>query len=430
MKKLGMLAFATRKQRNRHGRSRKLRGGKYVGQGTYGCGFAPALRCKGETVRKPGLFTKLMLNDPAIDEYYKVDMIKPIDPTMKYILYPIKLCDVNVSLIGPGNPEDDVQSCDLADFPKDLSKAKAIQYIDGGADLEKFEVKAYKVLPVFFSLQNLIVGIFKIHKAGLSHNDIKPGNVVLKENEGKTFTARYIDIGFVHRMNKGVRHYDDLPFEADYYPWPFDMRFSTRYSGPVLKSDIQKWMDAYEHSFLDYIPYELLRNEDGSAKLTPDGAQKIYDAMNILASSQVNPLDINKSSREIKNEIFEKRSELTLQKVDTYSLGVVFLYMYRHMLNHRVYKGKVEFFIARTSAYHDVSTLESQGIPEATRKWHEAVAIKVTKPYVKLCLKMMHLNPFKRPTFKTILERYQKLLLKMKPYFTEDQIEQHVMLWK
>ena len=251
----------------------------------------------------------------------------------------------------------------------------------------------------------------------------------MKENQGRTFTARYIDIGFVHTMSKGVYDADDLPFEADYYAWPFDMRFSTPYGNLMIQQkDIQKWLKAYDHRFLDYIPSEHLRDEDGKPNLTEEKVRDMYDKILEFASSQVNVK--GKSKYDIKSETYKKISEIVLQKVDTYSLGNIFLYLYRQFLNHRVNKGKVEFFIARTKAYHDVTTLESQGIPEATRKWHEEVATKVTKPYVKLCLKMMHLNPFKRPTFKTILEKYQKVLEKMKPYFTTDQLEQHVMQWK
>lgn len=430
-----MLAFATRRHLKRSESTRRLRGGKYTGKGTYGCGFAPALRCEGETVRKFGLFTKLMMKDEAEKEEAKVAIIQPVDPAMKYILYPVKICKVNKSVLGANNPENDVQSCPLGRFPRDLDQARAVQYIDGGIDFEKFQVEAYKVLPVFESLPNLFLGLYKIHKAGVSHNDIKPSNMVVKENEDGTFTSRYIDIGFVHTMKDGVKHGEDLPFNADYYPWPYEMRFSIRPLQHPSEKTIRDWYTVYRHQMFKYLPHEHLYNSDGSKKYTIRLASAIFQAIALKATRAIPSLSKENATntekiKERSELVHKKMSELILQKVDTYSLGNVLLYVYDRMIHHRLNNGVVEFEIARTRAYHDVDTLEAQGIPEATRKWHQDVAKEITKPYVELCLQMMSLDPKDRRALPISLVIYRQLLKKMKTWFTKEQIETHIMQWK
>ena len=428
-----MLAFATRRKRQQT--TRKLRGGKYTGQGTYGCGFAPALRCTGETVRKFGLFTKLVLEDEADKEEAKLAIIQPVDPDMKYILYPVKICRVNKDVLGKNNPENDVESCSLATFPDELDEARALQYIDGGIDLEKFVVEAYKVLPAFQSLTNLFKGLSVLHKAGVSHNDIKPANIVIKEEEGGTFITRFIDIGFVHKMENGVRAVDELPFDADYYPWPYEMKFSLAPIRPPTAKSVKDWYGSYTHSMFKYLPHEHLYNEDGSKKFTLQNADALLAAFQKKADSMVPALSANDKLDRVKIRqrlwvVATKISELVLSKVDTYSLGNVLMYIYNRFICHRLYKGKIEFFIARTKAYHDVDTLEAQGIPEESRKWHQEVANKISKPYLQLCLMMMDLDPSKRRALPICTHMYRAIVAKMKDLFSKEQIQLHVMQWK
>lgn len=422
-----MLAFATRKQRKYAQSTRRLRGGRYVGKGTYGCGFSPALRCEGETVRKFGLFTKLMIEEEAENERAKRRIIQPVDPDMKYILYPVKICKVNEALIGPGNPENNVQSCSLAKYPDELYLARAVQYIDGGIDLEKFVVESYKVLPIFQSLPNLFLGLYKMHKAGVSHNDIKPGNIVLKEEEGGSFITRFIDIGFVHTMSEGITHGDDMPFAANYYPWSYEMRFSIAPIEIPTEKSVQDWYEAYKYDMFKYLPHEHLYKSDGTKKFTVSQAQSLLETFIHKAENQVPEVIETKERKQL---VQKKISELVLQKVDTYSLGNVLLYIYNRLIHHRLYKGTIEFHIARTKTYHDVDTLERQGLPGATKEWHQKVAREISKPYIQMCLTMMDLDPAKRRPLPILLVTYKKILKKMETYFTKEQIELHVMQWK
>ena len=409
-----MLAFATRRQKKQSTTTRKLRGGKYTGKGTYGCGFAPALRCEGETVRQFGLFTKLMILAEATKEERKRAIIQPVDPDMKYILYPVKICKVNKTLLGRDNPENNVQSCTLGRYPEDIDNARAVQYIDGGIDFEKFEPKAYNVLPVFQSLQNLFLGLHKIHKAGVSHNDIKPANIVTKESEDGSFVTRFIDIGFIHEMKNGVKKADDLPFGANYYPWPYEMRFAA--SSPKLPTEksIKEWYGAYRHSMFKYLPYEFLFKEDGSQKFTFAMGQALYKSISDKAKSSIPALSQTNASnfekvQERNEAVFKKSQEIVLHKVDTYSLGNTLLYIYDRLIHHRLHKGKIQFEIARTRAYHNLDTLQREGVPEASQKWHEKVAEEISKPYIEMCMTMMmHFDPFERRALPITLNAYKK----------------------
>lgn len=414
----------TRKQsrkNNKRKATRKLVGGKYVARGTYGCGFSPALRCEDETERKLGLFSKLMETSDALKEQSMRDILYPVDPTMKYILYPVKVCKVNKSLITANNPENNVGSCPLDNYPDNLDNALAVQYIDGGQDLEKVKIQPYKFLPIFKSLTNLFLGVYKLHRAGLSHNDIKIANIVTKEKGDGSFTTRLVDIGFVHRMANGVLM-SGLPFDSDYYVWPYEMRFSV---APVMKSSIRSvrdWHKSYDYSKFDYIPFEFLHNDDGSKKFTLEKAEA-------LESYYMKKAEALCPKEATKDEIYKKVSELVLKTVDTYSLGFSLLSIYNDFLRHRLTKRQIEFLCMtkqKPYGWRSVDLLEAEGIPEETQQWHQTVASEISKPYIQLCLDMMDLDPAERDALPLYLVRYQKILKKMEIYFTEDQIERHI----
>ena len=74
--------------------SKSLKGGKLIGEGAYGCVYQPAIRCEGNSGKKrnASIVSKLLYKKNAEKEYAIKDLLKPIDPDQKYLLYPIKSC--------------------------------------------------------------------------------------------------------------------------------------------------------------------------------------------------------------------------------------------------------------------------------------------------------------------------------------------------
>jgi len=70
-------------------KTKRQKGGKpqLVGQGAYGCGFTPALRCNTNIEHSPDVFSKLMRKNLSTEEIKSVKRIHEIDPTFKYTVY-------------------------------------------------------------------------------------------------------------------------------------------------------------------------------------------------------------------------------------------------------------------------------------------------------------------------------------------------------
>ncbi len=430
-----MLAYSRKqRQRAKNWATRKVkRGGKYIGEGTYGCGYSPALRCEGETVRKFGLFSKLMSIDEAEKERKQGDIVKVTDPNQEYFLFPVKVCKVNKSLLGRDNPENNIQSCKKS-FRNNLDAARAVQYIYGGNDLKKLTYSADEVIPLFRGMINLFKGLFKLQQDGASHNDIKPENVVyLKQSDG-SFLFRYVDIGFIQKNKEAITH----PFDADYYVWPYEMRFTVEPNMTVTQRSIDDWHSVNRHDSLGYLQYDHFFNHDGSRKLTKALAEEFIEKLKVRAKQGITPLNTSGTPQEQEkkkkkyDEDFEKKlADIILKKVDTYSLGGIFLYMYSRILQHYIEKDHVEFFLNWSRQSVKVEDLERYGLSQAAAKWHQDVAEHISKPYFKLCLDMMSLDPSQRPQIPIAMNTYKKKILpQMAIYFTTENIQKYLKAYK
>lgn len=429
-----MLAY-TRKERQKSKTitRRVKRGGKYIGEGTYGCGFSPALRCEGETVRKFGLFTKLMSIDEAEKERKQGEIIKITDPKQNYFLYPVKVCKVNKSLLGKDNPENNIKSCKKT-FRDDLDSARAVQYIYGGVDLKKLTYSAEDVYPLFKGMVNLFQGLFKLQQDGVSHNDIKPENVVYLKQTTGSFLIRYVDIGFIQKNKEEITH----PFESDYYVWPYEMRLTVDPEFSVTQKSVDDWHTANKHDSLGYLQYDHFFNPDKSRKLTKAFAEEIVETIKTKAKQSITPLNTSgtpqeqaKKKQKYQDEYGKKIAEIILKKVDTYSLGGILLYLYTRILQHHIEKGKITYILNWSGKEVAVEDLESNHFSRESAMWHQEVAEKISKPFFKLCLSMMHLDPTQRPQVPIALNTYKKKILpQMEIYFTPQNIQDHLKAYK
>jgi len=71
----------------------KMNGGKYIASGTYGCIYAPSLKCKRERFRRNGA-SKLMQHSEAIKEISEQKKVDLIDRHFEYHLKPPHMCEI------------------------------------------------------------------------------------------------------------------------------------------------------------------------------------------------------------------------------------------------------------------------------------------------------------------------------------------------
>lgn len=179
------------------GKTRKLKGGKYKYEGSYGCTYVPAMKCKGDLERTPFAISKLMEATDAKDEYQKQSLLKKIDPDQKFFLWPMRMCDVQESDLDLLN-EDNLDSCDLVGdlINSNLSNAKLLYYREGGTDLQHITLQPTEYEQFFIGLGQLLEGLALLHSRDAVHLDIKPGNIVGNRLPNGTFDFHFIDFGF------------------------------------------------------------------------------------------------------------------------------------------------------------------------------------------------------------------------------------------
>ena len=189
----------------------KKRGGKIIGQGTYGCVFNPPLKCdpkfQGNSNnsnsdnngkrKKPSskYIGKAMLDD---DEYEAekaiMAKVKAIDPNGDFTLGVEHSCQVT-----------SVSSSDLSAPSRNCSKDSIMEkgqliYKNGGVTLlDYIGTSPTRFFQVIKGFGNIIRGVQKIHDHGLFHGDIKPENILFSKEEKKMYL---IDFGMSVSMNK------------------------------------------------------------------------------------------------------------------------------------------------------------------------------------------------------------------------------------
>ncbi len=211
---------------------RKNKGGappgiNFIGQGTYGCTYSPAIKCLGEKQNHIDInsVSKLMTNSNAYNELNETIILDLLnyDKEYKYHLPSPKMCTPNIKPsvflnnktnefnIKPLNlPSNSDDYYDIGEFSE--CKIKKIEepgnqsiliYQNGGLDFDNlYSNKLFHPSNVFKSegLLNILKGLIELHKIGLIHLDIKGANIVTGIFTGKehsTVNFKIIDFGLL-----------------------------------------------------------------------------------------------------------------------------------------------------------------------------------------------------------------------------------------
>ncbi len=181
----------------------------YVGEGTYGCGFRPPLKCVEEQVNhsisksRVPIMGKVFNREKKMNEEIKQfdDYILPINSEGRFTAHVKGYCEVDLDHALHHN-QDEFKRCkkftDLYDKRNNIiQKANRRKYHqllleDGGPDLDQASKKLH-FLYIFSFMTPLFEGLVQLGKKEKVHMDIKPGNVVFNRNSKRML---YIDFGF------------------------------------------------------------------------------------------------------------------------------------------------------------------------------------------------------------------------------------------
>lgn len=235
-------------------RKQKKRGGRYIASGTYGCGYRPAIRCKGEANRIQGAISKVMDRVHAEEEFAVYSLLQPVDPQQLFFLYPLRMCELGRLEL----PENSLVPCKAAKRNLTL-----LQYMDGGTNLHQFTLEARDAVPFFQDLVHLFGGLYILDQNGIVHGDVKLENAVVKRLPSGRFSFKFIDFGFTTHLDKLERTFGEDRLEKSSFNWPFDLRFLVR--GYIYTEDerrsfesrIRRWLGLFPAIYSSGVNWEL-----------------------------------------------------------------------------------------------------------------------------------------------------------------------------
>jgi serine/threonine protein kinase len=213
----------------RKSKKRKQMAGDFVKTGSYGCVFRPPLKCTDSELNSKfsaGFVSKLMKNNAFRDEINEVESVSKIfdkrddEWQKKYFVLPLNKdgCTINVN---DSTNELDIKDSNLGtggldpcllewpDISARPTSYKSLNMVDGGKDLNDVLVKKGILTTADFNVINnlmidlLVNGIYEMNHLGIYHFDIKAGNIVYNEHDGR---MRLIDWGFVKHIDKRKIH--------------------------------------------------------------------------------------------------------------------------------------------------------------------------------------------------------------------------------
>lgn len=149
------------------------KGGKLLGQGSYGCVFDPPIKCTGETNKRDGV-GKVMKTRHVQGEIDMNNMLLKIDPTGEFT-NPMLSSDCKVlkkSITNKDESNNINRICEVTDTLDMNKEYSQILYKYKGKDL--LHVRDLDVM----HMMNVIYGVLTLQKNNLCHRDIKEGNIL------------------------------------------------------------------------------------------------------------------------------------------------------------------------------------------------------------------------------------------------------------
>jgi serine/threonine protein kinase len=308
-----MMYHTRRKQRKQ--RKTRVRGGKLLGKGSYGCVYSPALRCKGnntsplntvskymprydaieERKSKFLLFSSLFSSEQqerlkhafqssnaefqeALDELSTPEIQTQLSFIQEHFAFPTRMCEPNIQT-EEERRENPFSDCDIP------SSNTLLQLPDAGNDWDQYiyrkkPVTSKTVEAIIQSLIQLFDALEFLHDRDLVHMDIKPENITTKILPDGKGQSRLIDYGFLF-STKDLMSARTLLFtfgSNDYFVWPYEVRFldPTFTEDDITTSSISTFKDAHINQRGKPLPKSIYTDKFGDFALTAKGLKGLY----------------------------------------------------------------------------------------------------------------------------------------------------------
>lgn len=360
-------------------------GGAVLGRGTFGCAIKPSVSCENPNRNaNKDRVSKIMSTEDAWEEMAEYDVIKKIDPKNEFTLKPPTLCytlkdkQSNVT-------KEDIKRCSITDRNGKVLETKKLSALlmeNGGNSIGSINpgylehiVKQNKKntrAKFFRQLRRCFYGIYAINKAGKYHNDIKPDNILIKDDGTDQFNL--IDFGLMRDLDRAIiigRSYFA-------YPWTNvmlnpDNNYATAVQEFHTKNDASKLYKYMREDIRKY--YE---SNDYTGSFYRRFIQPYLGERDSFITQSFDYFENRFNKSHSSKEIYKIFSKDYTNKLDVYSLGITILYLITKIDN-RKNKSKLPSYL---------------------------------KDLVSICLRMINVNTLVSYSAEEALAEYDKYLVK------------------
>lgn len=344
-----------------------MKGGDYLGEGTYGCAFTPAPTCKGnvEPVSKkyvkdkPELAKVFRKDSHTTDEWIQAKAFAAIDPTQKYFLYATTKCETTLKAL---LKDKQANKCSFVKQKQKTYPMLGMRF--GGETLWEYVRKTPLTGKEFIQLCiPLLEACVLLVKKRRIHHDLKFDNILVSS----TTEPKIIDFGLSLPSSAAFDAHGNPYLYSKYWLHPPEYvlytyirdrpdQLTTRAGARVVLKNIFKMLDV---QFLSSDAYTLLDLIDQYVATCDYDQEFLSFVQNIMKHATT----------------YERIAYMShSSKVDIYSLGITLVYL---------------------SQYLDMSSTPAS----------------VQKGLAELFVQMIHPNPRKRCTAKKALEMAQSIVL-------------------
>jgi len=360
----------------------KKKGGRYIGQGSYGCVFGePPLRCKGERRSTRKVISKLLYIDDALDEYNESSIWSRIDPQNEFSLSALHKCTFDPSLVESSDETDKCSAEYIKPVLSGYDPGTLIFYPYGGTDLSKLKPKSTEYIHIIYGLYKLFGGLIIAHRNGVAHLDIKEPNIVCDISDDSA-TLRLIDFGLSIDTLSVLSASKLNVYTVQYLYWPFELNVlnPSISDSSTLESRYTEFYKTLRH-YPKYFPVRSYLQESGE----PYPISQFKGYIDAAKKFSVTKL---------------------LTQVDVYSVGLILTKIVYNMFHHRI---------------DEKNSIVVDGVVNPS-DWHKNVITHITGPILHLAMKMVERDPSRRITMSLAKKELKKVIPKLTKYLLPNDV--------